>query len=77
MSWLKPTYGEKVHVTPKRWWSRKDRKLARLNAAILDYRADDLYAEVRTRLLDELTTGASFVDVGGRRIDPSRINPDF
>lgn len=33
---LKPRYGTRFHVTPKRWWRPSHRKAAKTAAAILD-----------------------------------------
>jgi hypothetical protein len=38
VDWLfRPSYGEIAHVTPKHWWSPKERRLARISASVLDY----------------------------------------
>lgn len=34
---FRPAYGSRVSVSPKRWWSRKDRRSARMAAAVMDH----------------------------------------
>lgn len=55
VSLFRPSYGRAVKVTPRRWWSPRDRKLARLAARLLDYEwereLESIMAAMRARAL--------------------------
>jgi succinylarginine dihydrolase len=36
---FRPEYGDKWVVTPRRWWSRKDRRAAKVAAKVCEYQA--------------------------------------
>lgn len=70
-----PSYGEALQVSPKRWWSRKDRRSARLAAALIDTETEAICKEAGLRFRDEMFYGTRYVDASGKRIDPSAILP--
>lgn len=53
---VRPTYGRWVQVTPKRWWSRKERRIARLAAVVADHQAQ----EIIDRSVESLIYGEGF-----------------
>lgn len=40
---FRPVYGRYCQVRPRRWWSREERKIARLMAIMLDDQCDRIF----------------------------------
>lgn len=54
---FKPSYGDTYQVSPTRWWSRKDRKSARLSAKVLGYDSPVLHEEAMRVFRNEMLYG--------------------
>jgi len=58
---IKTLRSEWFEIRPKRWWSRKDRKAARLSLELLDSQREEIFKETSKRLAQELFFGSSYV----------------
>lgn len=61
---IRGIYGAgRYEVVAKHWWSRQDRKTARLAARLLEHQAPAIDAEVRRRITDSMLYGWPLVSV--------------
>ena len=69
----KPVYGGPYfEVRPKRWWSPRARRSARMAAAVANHQATDT-----SKIISDMAIyGFAATDSSGRRIDPTTMRPD-
>lgn len=70
-SLVRPVYGGPYfEVKPKRWWSPRARRSARIAAAVANAQAPDT-----TKILSDMAIyGMAVTDSSGRRIDPRNLS---
>jgi hypothetical protein len=62
---IRGVYGDQVTVTAKRPWSRSSRHSARLAAAVIDDKMEDITRETYRRISESLFSGIEWVDPRG------------
>lgn len=63
-------------VTVKHWWSRRERRSARLAAKVIEHEAPAIDAEVRRWITNRMLYGYDVIGPAGELLDPRDITAD-